>query len=99
MIFYLLVLAFAEHIGFEKAFAGTAAAVLLSGAYAASVFHSVWRGILALIAFSGAYGLIYLLMKSEDYALLIGSVSAFGAVALTMYVTRKLDWYGGRAKA
>jgi inner membrane protein len=100
VIFYLLVLAFAEHIGFEKAFAGTAAAtVLLSGAYAATVFHSFWRGMLALIAFSGAYGLIYLLMKSEDYALLIGSVSAFGAIALTMYVTRSLDWYGGRDKA
>ncbi|GJL90457.1 cell envelope integrity protein CreD [Hyphococcus sp.] len=100
VIFYLLVLAFAEHIGFEKAFAGTAAAtVILSGTYAATVFHSFWRGILALIAFSGAYGLIYLLMKSEDYALLIGSVTAFSAVALTMYVTRSLNWYGGRDKA
>ncbi len=99
VIFYLLVLAFSEHVGFEKAFAGTAAAtVALSGAYAATVFHSVWRGIIALAAFSGAYGLIYLLMKSEDYALLIGSVTAFGAIALTMYVTRELDWYGGRDK-
>jgi len=100
VIFYLLVLAFSEHVGFETAFAGTAAAtVALSGAYAATVFHSLWRGIIALLAFSGAYGLIYLLMKSEDYALLIGSVTAFGAIALTMYVTRELDWYGGRDKA
>jgi inner membrane protein len=87
-------------MGFEAAFAGTAAAtVALSGAYAATVFHSVWRGFIALLAFSGAYGLIYLLMKSEDYALLIGSVTAFGAIALTMHVTRELDWYGGRDKA
>lgn len=35
-------------------------------------------------------------MKSEDYALLIGSVAAFGAVALTMAVTRNLDWCGAR---
>lgn len=95
--FYLLVLAFAEHIGFETAFiAAASATVLLSGLYAVTVFRSVWRGLIAFLAFSGAYGLIYLLMKSEDYALLIGSVAGFGAVALTMAVTRNLDWYGAR---
>jgi inner membrane protein involved in colicin E2 resistance len=35
-------------------------------------------------------------MKSEDYALLIGSAAALGAVALTMSVTRNLDWCGAR---
>jgi inner membrane protein len=35
-------------------------------------------------------------MNSGDHALLIGSVAAFGAVALTMAVTRNLDWYGAR---
>lgn len=100
VIFYLLVLAFSEHFGFERAFFGSAAAtVLLSSAYAATVFHSFLRGLMALLAFSGAYGLIYLLMKSEDYALLIGSVTAFGAIALTMYVTRQLDWYGARKQS
>ena len=99
VIFYLLVLAFSEHIGFGPAFALTAGAtVCLSGYYAATVFHSKKRGFIAFLAFSGAYGLIYLLMKSEDYALLIGSVTAFGAIALTMFVTRKLDWYGARDK-
>ena len=97
VIFYLLVLSFAEHIGFETAFIGAAGAtVLLSGFYAATVFRSAWRGLVAFLAFSAAYGLIYLLMKSEDYALLMGSVAAFGAVALTMTVTRNLDWYGAR---
>lgn len=97
VVFYLLVLAFAEHIGFETAFIGAAGAtVALSGLYAATVFRSILKGLIAFLAFSGAYGLIYLLMKSEDYALLIGSVAAFGAVALTMAVTRNLDWYGAR---
>lgn len=97
VVFYLLVLAFAEHIGFDTAFIGAASAtVALCGLYAATVFRSLFKGVLAFIAFAGAYGLIYLLMKSEDYALLIGSVAAFGAVALTMAVTRNLDWYGAR---
>ena len=95
--FYLLVLAFAEHVGFEPAFIGAASAtVALCGLYAATVFRSLFKGILAFIAFAGAYGLIYLLMNSEDFALLIGSVAAFGAVSLTMAVTRNLDWYAAR---
>jgi inner membrane protein len=99
VIFYLLVLAFSEHIGFGPAFALTAGAtVLLTGYYAATVFRSLLHGLIAFTAFSGAYGLIYLLMKSEDYALLIGSVTAFGAIALTMFITRNLDWYGARLK-
>lgn len=99
VFFYLLVLAFSEHIGFETAFLSTASAtVLLSGYYAATVFRSLVKGFIAFVAFSGAYALIYLLMKSEDYALLIGSVTAFGALALTMVVTRNLDWYGARTK-
>jgi inner membrane protein len=97
VVFYLLVLAFSEHIGFGAAFVITAGAtVVLSGYYAATVFHSKIRGLIAFAAFSASYGLIYLLMKSEDYALLIGSVTAFGALALTMIVTRNLDWYGAR---
>ena len=99
VLFYLLVLALSEHIGFETAFVSTAAAtVLLSGYYAATVFHSLFKGAIAFIAFSGAYALIYLLMKSEDYALLIGSLTAFAALALTMVVTRNLDWYGARTR-
>lgn len=97
VVFYLLVLAFAEHIGFDTAFIGAAVAtVSLCGLYAATVFRSAVKGLLSLVAFAAAYGLIYVLMKSEDYALLIGSVAAFGAVALTMAVTRNLDWYGVR---
>jgi inner membrane protein len=97
VVFYLLVLAFAEHIGFDVAFIGAAAAtVALCGVYAATVFRSFFKGLLSFIAFAGAYGLIYVLMKSEDYALLIGSTAAFGAVALTMAVTRNLDWYAAR---
>lgn len=99
VLFYLLVLALSEHIGFGAAFGLTATAtVILSGYYAATVFHSLLRGAVAFVAFSGAYALIYLLMKSEDYALLIGSVTAFGALALTMIVTRNVDWYGARPK-
>jgi inner membrane protein involved in colicin E2 resistance len=58
------------------------------------VFESRGQGLRALVAFSGLYGLIYVLMRLEDYALLVGAFSSFAAIAAVMYFTRKLDWYG-----
>ena len=39
------------------------------------------------------YGVLYLLLKSENSALLMGSLLLFGILAVIMWVTRKVDWY------
>ena len=39
------------------------------------------------------YGVLYLLLKSENNALLMGSLLLFGILAAIMWVTRKVDWY------
>ena len=41
-----------------------------------------------------SYLYLYATLRSEDSALLFGAVGAFAAVALVMYVTRNVDWYG-----
>jgi inner membrane protein len=95
MIFYLLLLALAERIGFDWAFliAGGATVFLLS-ANANWIFKSRAQGFRALIVFSLLYSLIYLLLRLEDNALLVGAVASFLAVAAVMYFTRSIDWYG-----
>ena len=40
---------------------------------------------------------MYLLLKSEDYALLMGSLFLFGLLAAIMLGTRRVDWYSLRA--
>jgi inner membrane protein len=47
------------------------------------------------------YGYLYVLLTNEDYALLIGSIGLFIALALVMLLTRRIDWYaiGGRTGA
>ncbi len=97
--FYLLLLSFAERIGFDAAFAVAATAtVLLISGYAGLVFNSLWRFISALVAFTLLYGLIYILMRLEDYALLVGAVSAFIVIAAVMLLTRNINWYANRAE-
>ena len=95
IIFYLLLLSIAEHTGFDAGFAIAATAtVALISAYAGWTFESRRQGVIALIAFAALYGLIYVLMRLEDFALLIGALTSFAAIAAVMYFTRRVDWYG-----
>jgi inner membrane protein len=94
MIFYLLLLSLAERIGFDWGFlvAGGATVLLLS-ANAEWIFGNRVQGLRALFVFSLLYFFIYLLLRLEDNALLVGAVASFLAVAAVMYFTRKIDWY------
>lgn len=94
-IFYMLLLAFSERIGFDFAFLIAATMTVgLTSFYARSVFRSRAYGLRALGILSGIYALIYVLMRAENHALLAGALASFGAIALTMYMTRNVDWYG-----
>jgi inner membrane protein len=93
-IFYLLLLSIAERIGFSFGFllAGAATVILLS-VNAAWIFSSGLQGIRALVIFTLLYALIYMLLRLEDNALLVGAIASFLAVAAVMYFTRGIDWY------
>jgi len=94
-IFYLLLLSAAEHIGFTLAFVLAATATVgLTTAYAWVITQSR-RAAAVLFAVMGLiYLLLYNLLKVEDFALLYGSIAAFVALAVTMFVTRNVNWYG-----
>ncbi len=94
LIFYLLLLSLAERIGFDWGFllAG-ASTVLLLSSNTNWIFKSRPQGFRALAVFSLLYVFIYLLLRLEDNALLVGALASFLAVAAVMYLTRKIDWY------
>jgi len=95
--FYLLELSLAEHLGFATAYllAGTAV-VGLVGLYAAVALRGWSRALAVGCTIGGLYGYLYVLLTNEDYALLLGSLGVFAAVAVTMLLTRKVDWYAER---
>jgi inner membrane protein len=93
-IFYLLLLALAEHIGFDAAYALAAVSLCaLLGVYLAGAFGSLAAGGAASGAFGVIYGLLYVIVSAEDYALLAGALSLFALLAAAMVLTRRLDWY------
>jgi inner membrane protein len=97
MVFYLLLLSLSEWVGFDIAFGAAAVATVgLIGLYAGWAFRSTRYQIQALAIFTAVYGLIYLLMRLEDFALLAGSLASFLGLSVAMWLTRNLDWYAGR---
>lgn len=97
VLFFVMLLAFAEVIGFALAYVLAAAAIIgLLTSYSAAVLRSWRRGgyIAALLA--ALYGVLYVLLSLEAYSLLIGSLLLFAALAGVMYLTRNLDWSGLR---
>lgn len=95
LIFYLVLLALAEHLGFEIAY-GTAslATSVLIGLYTSSALSSPRKGLVLGFLIAIIYTLLYLLLRVEDYALLIGSLAGFFMLASVMYMTRNVDWSG-----
>jgi len=95
VLFFVLLLAFAEVIGFTPAYVLAAGAIAgLNTAYSSAVLRSWRRGGVIGGILAGLYAMLYILLSLEAYALLIGSLLLLVALAGTMYVTRKLDWTG-----
>jgi inner membrane protein len=98
ILFFVLLLAFAEVIGFTPAYAVAGAAIIgLETAYSAAVLASWRRAGFVFGLLSALYAVLYILLSLEAYSLLIGSLLLFAALAAVMYLTRRLNW-GGRAE-
>ncbi len=94
-VFVLLMLAFAEQIGFDLAYLGASGAtIVLLVMFAATAMKMGLRTFALAVLLVVLYAVLYLILQSADYALLAGSTLAFVALAGTMILTRNEDWYG-----
>jgi inner membrane protein len=99
VLFFVLLLAFAEVIGFAPAYLVASAAIVgLETAYSAAVLRSWRRAGFIFGLLTALYGVLYVLLSLEDFSLLIGSLMLFAALAAVMYLTRNLNWGGREAE-
>jgi len=95
-LFFTLLIALSEHIGFEKGYLiGSIGIIGIITAYSYSIFKDkklplVLLGILIIL-----YGFIYIIIQMQDYSLLIGSIGLFIILSAVMYLSRNIDWYRG----
>ncbi|MDG2004662.1 MAG: cell envelope integrity protein CreD [Novosphingobium sp.] len=101
VLFFVLLLAFAEVIGFTAAYLVASGGVIgLLTAYSAAVLKSWKRARFIGALLVGLYALLFVLLNLEAWSLLIGSVLLFVALAGVMYATRGVDWSSvGRREA
>jgi inner membrane protein len=94
VVFYTLLLALSEHMLFNLAYLiSSASVVILITLYARSVLVSMAQSLMVGAILAVLYGYLYIILQLQDYALLMGSVVLFVALAVTMFLTRKVDWF------
>jgi inner membrane protein len=95
VLFYTLLLSISEYVQFPLAYLiASAATVLLLSWYTQSIFKKVKTVFIFALLLSALYLFIYVLIQMEDNALLFGSIGLFILLAVVMYLSRKIDWYG-----
>lgn len=92
VLFYLVLLALSEHIGFTAAWlAASLSGAVMNGIYLQAVLRGWRNSLLFVAALLLLDGVMWFLLHSEDSALLLGT----GVLALSvlMFLTRRVDWY------
>lgn len=93
-IFYLLLIALSEHIGFNKAyFASAIATITIILIYIKSVLREMKSVIVLGAILVGLYSYIYIILQLEDFALLAGAIGLFFILSVIMLLSRKVNWY------
>ncbi|MEO6491069.1 MAG: cell envelope integrity protein CreD [Ferruginibacter sp.] len=98
VIFFTLLLSFSEYLVFDQAYLIAASATILLITFYAKGHFKSWQtaGVFAAVL-SCLYGFIFILIRLEDTALIVGSIGLFMVLAIVMYVSRKINWYGSNS--
>jgi len=93
-LFYLALLALSEFIPFGAAYAlGAAIATAMISLYSAKVLRGGRRSMVVALLLILIYALLYVILRLQDYSLLVGTAGLFLALGAVMFATRNIDWY------
>ncbi|MFS3122430.1 cell envelope integrity protein CreD [Klebsiella pneumoniae] len=94
VLFYLVLLALSEHIGFTAAWlAASLSGAVMNGIYLQAVLRGWRNSLLFVAALLLLDGVMWFLLHSEDSALLLGTGALALALSVLMFLTRRVDWY------
>lgn len=94
VIFYSLLLSISEYIVFKTSYLISSIAVItLIGLYIKSIYSSFKISLIISSILILFYGLMYIILQLQDYALLFGNIALFIILGVIMFLTRKLNWF------
>lgn len=92
-IYYTLLLAFSERVGFNIAYAiASVATVSLIGFFIAALLNNKKPAIIFSSILTVFYSFIFVIIQLQDLALLFGSIGLFIVVAVLMNLSARIDW-------
>ncbi|OAT16272.1 inner membrane protein [Buttiauxella noackiae ATCC 51607] len=95
VMFYLVLLAVSEHIGFNGAWLlASLVCAGINGFYLKAVLNSGKVSAMFTMGLLMLDAVLWQLLQSEDSALLLGTGVLFVALSAIMLLTRNIDWYG-----
>jgi len=90
-LFFLILVALAEHLGFATAYVlASATVVALNTLYCAAILRRRGTAALVGVVLAALYGVLYTILKAEDFALLGGTLLLLVALSVTMILTRRI---------
>jgi inner membrane protein len=93
VLFYTLLLSFSEYIGFSFSYAVASVATIgLIAWFVKGIVSSSRLAILLSIVLLLVYTYVFTILQLQDYALLLGSVGLFIALAVIMQFSKKIQW-------
>lgn len=94
VMFYLLLLALSEHVGFTAAWiVASLVGALMNGVYLQAILQGWRNSLFFTAALLGLDGVMWVLLRSQDSALLLGTGVLLLALCGVMFLTRHLDWH------
>ena len=94
-VFFVLLLALSEYVGFNLSYLIAAiATTALIGLYSISVFRN--RGLASGVSLMMVvlFTFLYVILAAAQYSLLLGAIGLFVILGAVMFFTRKVNWYG-----
>jgi len=92
-LFYVLLLSFTEHTGFNLAYLISAAMTIsLVGLYVKAIFKNRKLSMANFSFLVLVYGFVFVIIQMQEYALLVGSLGLFLVLASAMYLSRNITW-------
>jgi inner membrane protein len=90
-LFFLMLIALAEHMGFALAYLlASTTVVCINSVYCAAILRRRSTAAVVGAVLAAIYAVLYTILRAEDFALLGGTVLLVAALAVTMYFTRRI---------
>ena len=93
VLFYTLLLSFSEYIGFDLSYGVASVATIglitwfVNGILSSAKLTTVLAFVLLLV-----YTYVFTILQLQDYALILGSIGLFVALAIIMHFSKKIQW-------